>query len=196
VGSVGSPAWTVNAARPLKRTGLCSLRSRALAVSAPREFFGGRSRNGAAWPHISCWLKPGACPGGGLADEAPLRAARPHFAVWIDKLWHAGHLVFAARYDAAPTRMPGFRVDVGGCAMTISKLWAGFRSALGGGEVTPRSVESRQNAICRASKKPGLSLRESRAYVFKRGSRICFPLAAVRRLECMSRCAGRDEAVI
>jgi hypothetical protein len=174
-GFVGSAVWTVNVARPLKRTGPYSLRSPSPNGLGPQDCFDGRSRDGAAVVAIYFpAAETGSLHRGELTDEDALRAARPHVAV---KLWHAPHLVFVCKIRRGAKPNAGLRADVGGRVMTIWELWA--RSVRGDREVTPRSVK--QTKALFTTQARGLDGRseDPRAYVFfKRGNRICFPFAA------------------
>jgi hypothetical protein len=84
-----------------------------------------------------------SCLPAASADEDALRAARPHVAVWVDKLRHAGHVVFVRKMRSGAKRNAGFRIDVDGRAMTIWQMWARFRSVVGGGK-PPHKASNRQ----------------------------------------------------
>jgi len=64
------------------------------------------------------------------ADEDALRTARPRAAERIDKLQHAGHVVFVRRKTTRRQTEAGFRIDFNCRVMTVWELWAGFRSEL------------------------------------------------------------------
>jgi hypothetical protein len=66
-------------------------------------------------------------------DEDALSTARPHVAVWIDKLRRAGHVVFVRKVQSGAKPNAGFRIDVDSRPMTIWQLWARFRSEVGDG---------------------------------------------------------------
>jgi hypothetical protein len=64
------------------------------------------------------------------ADEDALRAARPAVAMWIDRLRHAGHVVFLHKIQRGHKLNARFRIDVDGRVMTVWELWARFRSEI------------------------------------------------------------------
>ena len=73
------------------------------------------------------------------SDEDTLKATRPQVAVWVDKLRHAGHVVFVRKMRSGAKRNAGFRIEVDGRAMTTWQIFARFRSVVGGGP--PQSVK-------------------------------------------------------
>jgi len=82
------------------------------------------------------------------ADEDALRAAGPRVAAWIDKLRHAGHVVFIRKCKMRGGAKPneGFRIDVDGRSMSVWELWARFRSELGDVK-PPRKASSKQKRL-------------------------------------------------
>jgi hypothetical protein len=92
----------------------------AIGIGERRGFFGPRDR-----PYRPLCNLPMA-----NADEDALRAAGPRVAVWIDRLRHAGHVVFVRKIRRGHKPNAGFRIDVDGRRMTVWELWARFRSEL------------------------------------------------------------------